>query len=621
MNLRFLIIVINLLSFQALARLTMSQLAENPSLLLSSNSNDIRDFAKTLPTEAQNKMNNFALIKDKLAECFSDKDDARGIQNALLSGASSDSCIIKNTGGKTARQISFDFGEIKDALNFVAIKDLVQKNSIENAARVVFDYRTKFEGATPLPKENDEKGMSQLLFKVCKTCTKEQKEIFKNKIKSMRTEEVNDHELSKYSINELTSVINADVKELNEKIKTMEDAKNTDNEEQFKSAYDDYLKTYQNLTSKPAGALVLTNHIRAFTGGVLTPDDANQMFLIAGKTRFPKHKPINDRISCVNNSNIKNSQRCLSTAKTNISLALGEIESKVGDFTKSILDANNFEDLLKSDPAMAGQMLVVNPKLVSNICTAADNVIKSDTNTKKNLKTAEGFLNVVDTASLGLLALGGGGYLIKGVLSLGKIGVRAVGSAVLTNTNIASQIMTGSMITGSGSQALHVVVDSSHLTHLSGMSDEIKASRMANASSSVDMKRISAIEEQWNKSMSNLLIASATNASLVTGIMKIRSSPFMESILKGRKDLKNIETIENGFRKLLDGISDSEIKQISKIIKDQNINADDLSAALLAVSNNPNGKERFLELLRKNPGRTIKDLAEAAKEASVCTIK
>lgn len=611
--------------------LTLEQVASDPSILMKASTQDLNQLSLKLKGKSQSKLQNFAKIRDHLEACFEKNDDARGLKQILMSGALTDPCLTKAFGRDTLQQISYDLSAIEKAANFAGAKKIIEERSLANAAKSIFDYRSQFEGAKPLPK--DSRSLEQLAREVCKGCTEDQKNFFKKSFE--RISKAGAGNQTRYSMNSLAHLQNQTIEGLNKSIEKMETAKNAKNEEGFREAYSKYLEDYQRFTSTPAGALFMTDRMRNMTGNVVTPEDASQRFLILGKTTFPRHKTLDMQMTCTRGNT------CAPRSNIQIRLGLQEIESKVGDFTKNVLAAESFEDLLKSDPTLAGQMLVINPALLNEVCSSAQTIMQTDARNKGVLDKVDGFVNALDVASMGLMVAGGAGVAVKGVsviTRLGLAGARRAVSSQITNSagrsalassvgqarifNVtASQLMTRTAVVGAISEAGHAVSDGSKLIQLSGYSDLLVSSRIARATSEVDMKQLSELEEKWSQSMSRLIEGTALNTlPLAHGVMKVRSSPFIKSLLKGKNDLRSELGMDEKFNGFLNGLSKSDLNQIGDLIKNKKIDADQLAAALAVAANSEDGLKKFQNGMKLDPSKFIQDLATAANGAASCTL-
>jgi hypothetical protein len=611
--------------------LTAADISRDPSALLSASKSDLEKVAKSLDPKAAGKLRNFSTIRDRLQDCFKDKTDRRGLKQALMSGALTDPCLAKGFGWDSMQQMSYDLSAVATAATFSAAKSTIQNRTLNNAAKSIFEYRSRYEGSKPLP--TDAASLDKMANEVCKGCSQQQKDFFKSSFNKHKAAAGNIPK--SYSMESLAQIQNQTIEGLNRSLAKMEEAKNANDEEAFDAAYEKYLNDYQRFTATPGGALFMTDRMRDLVGRVVTPDDTSKKFFIAGKVSFPKHKPLDTQTTC------SRATSCAPRSNAQIRMGLAEIESKVGDFTKKVLEAENFEDLLKSDPALAGQMLVVNPGLMSEVCSAAQNIMTTDARNQGILDGVDGFVTALDVASMGLMFVGGAGVLTKGVSAVARLGASAARSQLVSQVrtsagrsalassmgssrvfNItATQLMNRTAVVGLVSEIGHVGVAGERLRELSGMSDTIVASRMAMATSEVEMKRLAEIETQWNDAMSNLITGTAVNSlPLAHGLMKVRSTPLMRSLFKSKDGLMGQLDGEKKFIGLLSGLNKSELQKMADVVDKNKLSSEQMAAALAVASNSEKGLANLKEGLKKNPEQFIKDLIAAAEGAHQCAI-
>ncbi|MFN8845553.1 MAG: hypothetical protein ACK5W9_01755 [Bdellovibrionales bacterium] len=611
--------------------LTVNEISRDPSVLLSASKKDLEKIAGSMDSKTAGKLRNFASVRDRLEDCFKNNSDKRGLKQALMSGALTNPCIAKGFGWDSLQQMSFDLSSIATAATFSAAKSTIQNRTLNNAAKSIFEYRSRYEGSKPMP--DDAASLDKMANEVCKGCSQQQKDYFKSAFNKHKAAAGNVPK--SYSMESLAQIQNQTIEGLNRSLAKMEEAKNAKDEAAFDAAYEKYLNDYQRFTATPGGALFITDRMREMVGRVVTPEDASKKFFIAGKVSFPKHKPLDTQMTCARATS------CSPRSNMQIRMGLQEIESKVGDFTKKVIEAENFEDLLKSDPALAGQILVVNPGLLGEVCSAAQNVMTSDARNQKILDGVDGFVGALDVASMGLMFAGGAGVLTKGVSAVVKLGATAarsqlssqirssagrsalassVGSSRVFNIT-ASQLMSRTAVVGAVSELGHLTSAGTRLSELSGMSDTMVASRLAMATSEVEMKRLAEIETQWNEAMSNLVTGTATNAiPLAHGLMKIRSTPLMRSLFKSKNGLMDQLDGEKKFLNLLSGLNKSELQKMVDAVDKNKLNSEQMAAALAIASNSEKGLANLKEGLKKNPEQFIKDLVAAAEGAQQCSI-
>ncbi|MBK7961350.1 MAG: hypothetical protein IPK04_09200 [Bdellovibrionales bacterium] len=228
---------------------------------------EIEALAKTLKGSPRAKLENFARVKESLDDCFSRGEDSRGLRNSLFSGAMSDPCLSRAFGQNNLQRIAFDLSKLASATDFSSMKKVIQERAMATSAKAIFDYRSQYEGAKPLPDLNDSRATNVLTNEVCRGCDREQKELFKKAF--IEQAQANRGGLAGeklYSTQSLVNLQNDAIDGFNARIESMEAAKNSNNEEKFNKAYEGYLEAYQRFTSTHAGALFMTDTVRGVTG-------------------------------------------------------------------------------------------------------------------------------------------------------------------------------------------------------------------------------------------------------------------------------------------------------------------------------------------------------------------
>lgn len=614
----------------AASALTKQEVERDASALLRASKPEIEALAKTLKGSPRAKLENFARVKESLDDCFSHGEDSRGLRNSLFSGAMSDPCLSKAFGQNNLQRIAFDLSKLASATDFSSMKKVIQERAMATSAKAIFDYRSEYEGAKPLPDLMDSMAINRLTNEVCRGCDYAQKEQFKKAYIEQAQAKRNEQAGEKlYSTKELVRFQNDAIDGFNARIESMEAAKNAQNEDEFKKAYDGYLEAYQAFTSTHAGALFMTDSVRGVVGKVITPEDASKTFYLAGQIKFPRHKSLTLNTKCTG-------LNCGPRSNT-LKAGLQEIEAKVGDFMKNVINANSFKDLLKVDPALAGQLLVINPSLVKDICTAAQSVIDEDQATKALNENIDQAITYLDYASMGLMLIGGGGIVLKAGLTLAKVvvareglkaGARAAGGEIISGLGYSSS--TKGVIAkstnyaahaGAASEAAHALSDGNKLAQIQGYSDVLLASRMAGATSEVDIKRLNELEAQWANALSNLGGASLQNSlPLAHGLMKIRSSDFMKSLSGVNPTRADITKAEGMLAKVAGGLTDAEKKVIQNAKEAQEFTSEQLSLLLAAASHQDNGVAKLVRTLKYGDKATLEKLKAAASRGNTCTI-
>lgn len=619
--------------------LTVADVRRDPSMLMTSSNREIEILSGQLTGSAKIKMQNFYKIRGQLEACFLHQSDSRGLRQSLLSGSISDPCLASVFGLKNLQQVAEDFGDLAQATSFAAVKKFVEARTISNAARSIYDYRSQFEGARPLPKLTDGKALNALAQESCKGCSKSQLESFKKYYVAYA--KANPIQETQYTMSNLAHLQNQTLEGLNQRLAEMEEAKNLGSEEKFNAAYTRYLEDYQRFTSTPAGGLFLTHHMRGLTGSIVTPEDASKKLLIARKIEFPRHKLLDTRVSC------RRALSCSARSDYQIKKALHEVETKIQDYTRDVLDANSFQELLKTNPVLAGQLLVVNPNLMNEVCAAAQDIMRTDERNHQVLNQVDSFIGAVDMASMALLASGVGsvGAVVgkAGVLAL-KAGVSVARSRVVssvatsagrsqliqvagqarvlgTNTTV-SQLMSRTAVVGAISEVGHIGSDGAKLRQISGQSSMLMASRMARATNDLDVKRLSELESEWQQSFDNLKTASLVNAiPLAHGFMKVRSSQFVQGLLGRSKSLQSELAYDKRLQSLVSDLGGDTLKVVDGLLASKKINADGLTAALAVAAKS----EKDMQLLKnglsgKNPADFLEKFAKSGEGALACAI-
>ncbi|MGE0762258.1 MAG: hypothetical protein AB7N80_03160 [Bdellovibrionales bacterium] len=626
---------------------TLAEVQQNPALLLKATSADMQSLDSQLKASslganakanASAKLKNLVHIKQKLDECLGKLEDARGLRASILGGALADDCLSQAFGYNRPLSVAFDLSAVASAATYADVKKMVEERSLSNAARTIFDYRTQFEGAKPLPKAGDEKALKILANEICHGCSEKQRKYFADAFDKHLKETRKPS--SKLSINEVLHQQNQTLAGLNARLEKMEEAKNKKDEKAFGELYDRYLEDYQRYVSTPAGALFMTGAVRDVVGKVITPEDVGKKYWLVGDKTLPRHKPLGKRPYC------GRSGACQPEDELKLRQGLREIESKVADFTQKKVRAKSFTDLMKVDPALAGQMLVINPGLMYEACTSIQEITKADLRDKELLSGVDTFVNVLDGASMALMVTGVGGVVAKGISSVAAAGARAATRALASNLTspsgrsaimsgmgsatigrgslrtTAGQIMGRTAIVGAVSEAGHAISDGGKMIEFSGRADILVASRMARATSDMDVQRLTEIESQWDESLGRLLRGSATNAlPLANGLMRIRSSKYLSGLFKNKKDLASELEADAKLLQSIEILGPEGIKKMTDVAGQLGLNQDGLAGALAAAAQLPGGTEKILKALKGSaPGKWLKELSEVGSAGLACAI-
>jgi hypothetical protein len=622
--------------------LSQKEVAGNPAVLLAASKEEIVKFAGTLTGPAKLKLNNFARIKDALDDCFpKNKDgsskyqDSRQLQKSLFSGAIYDPCLAKALGYNNPQRIAYDLSGLAKEINFSSMKKTIQERALSTSAKAILDYRSQYDGAMAAPDPNDSKAMNIMTNGFCQGCDREQKEFFRNAYighakanPSTATPSIG----RLYSTDNLINLQNDAIEGFNKSIDTMEAAKNAKDEAKFNEAYAGYLEDYQRFTSTHAGALFMTDSVRGVTGKIITPEDASKTFYFAGQTKFPRHKKLTINWS----GSVLNGPGPRSNV---LKAGLQEIETKVSSFMRSVIKANSFKDLLKVDPALVGQLLVLNPNLAKDICKAAQEVMVEDKETKETIENVDRVIDLLDYASMSLMLVGGSGLAIKAVSTLVRTGfnvglkkrfmaagqqvVGALGYGATGNSSrgVTQWVTNLAATTGALSEAGHLTSDGQKLAQIQGQSDVLLASRMARATTEIDAQRLLALENQWADSLSNLTTGSLLNSlPLAHGLMKIRSSSFMKSLLGGKSDLGAQLNADQRLAVAVSKLTPAQNTYVLDAMSKHGITVDEMATLFASASTQDGRLPRLLTILRSGDSDKITKLRAAAKQGASCSI-
>jgi hypothetical protein len=638
--------VCGLLSAQPARALTISELQRDPSLLLNADSKNLQGLATEVSsskqisganrTAALQRLKNYEKIQSGLKDCFQNLGDTDSLRRTILSGASMDSCLEMLKGISPVEESSEELSSLARAATFADVHDFLVQRAVRNAARAVHDYRSQFEGASTLPDFDKKEAVAELTRKFCAGCTDEQVRTFIGELRTQARAHPGPSS-PRYGISELVRTQNHAIEGLNDRIQEMVDAKNRQDEPGAEAAYQRYLVDYQRFTATPAGAIFLSDAIKDQVGGVFTPDDFQKKYIVTGELLARKHKAMPPYPSC------RPGTRCQEESPVLIKKGLEQIERKIAEHTQAIIKARNFEDLLQSDPAMAGQLLVLNPELMSTVCDSAHRVVETEQLKRKALQGAEAFVNAVDAASLGLMLAGGSGVLVKAGAGALRLGVRASSKALLKGAitssgrealvNAASsaqvfrtttgRLMARTIQTGAVSEAGHLLTDGANAAFASGHQDLIVASRLARARNDADMKQIAELEQKWNTSISSFAQGAAMNAlPLVGGLMKIRAT--IGTAKKGAAGLAEEVNQDQSLLGLVNQIGPQALGRTSEELRAKAMSSENVAAGLLTVSRmSDQVKAAFAKIAKSGKGiseKLLGSLNEAGKEALSCAL-
>jgi hypothetical protein len=608
--------------------LTLSDWQRDPSLLMNADAPGVAALTKeieksSLPESVRrgaiSKIRAFSEMKTNLERCLAGLEDSRGLRNSMLAGALSNPCL-KLLSANSPQTAAIDaISEAIGATNFAQLQTTIANRTLTNSARTIAGYRTGFQKAATAPSKRIDRSDDNILAELCKNCSPEQKALFRTTL----ADETKKGSPERFEFTQIITLQNDVLTGLNKQIDLMIEAKEKGDEAALSAAYDRYVSSYQRFVSTPLGALFMTDTIRDHVGRMITPEDFKREFIVAGKKTLPKHKLLTTGIQ----------------DRDRINKAVTEMETKVGQFGGKVLAAKNFSDLLKADPATVGMILLNNPQLYSQICGALQDIVKSDAMIKSSLEVADSIVTAVDVASMSLMFTGAGGVAAKGASYALEFGIKAAKEALVSKLKssagraalksaagsvqvgdfTAAQIMSATAVTGAVSEASHIGTDGTKLARSSSLGSTLIASRMAQATTDLEVKRVTEIEREWDKAFSTLTKGTALNAlPLYHGIMKVRASGLLRLGTKS-PSLGSVLSTDEQMKKVFEALGPEGVGLMNKMIS-QGYSPDELAAALAEVAKLPRGFEQ-LAIIVKNGKLTpenIKEFTDIARKALQC---
>ncbi len=514
---------------------------------------------------ALSALKRFAAMQSQLRKCLGDTEDHRGLANGILNGALSNPCFIQALSGESqAYELADEVSDISASIGFDSFKEAAQNIALRGTAQSAAEYRTRFEGGLKSPNGAELIGLAK---KYCESCNENQLKIFRESFRIRQNQNetaIASNKLERYYLEQIRTSQNQMVEGLNRKTDVMIAAKQAGDDAKLNDVFKASVASYTVGTASPIGQLFTTDAMRAYVGKPVAPDDIQKSWGYVGSYGAPKLKllpPTPDGCKAAVN-------RC-GEGQMAIHNSLVEMDTKIAQMSNAVADSKDMKDLLKANPALVGQVLLSQPKMLPVVCLAIKDISNTDWYVATGLKGLNMAFAAADVINIGLLAVDGVGigttmatmaakkvvretaekHFLSAVGSLAtKEGLSTVygGAAASwkqTAINGASRRLAGfATRAGSAAQLAQKAVAT---VEVQGLQDEkalAHAALYANTITTLDQARVNELEQRWDSAIATLSL----NPLDVT---PLAGAPLMKKLMEARNfKVLNGSTLEGSLK-------------------------------------------------------------------------